>query len=287
MCNSLSLSPAQNAFFFEFSLCLSWACLGKMIVLVLSICLSICLFYLSIYLSVYPSVYLSVYLSVCLSVYLSIYLSVYLSVYPSVFFDIKWLKKGVFRTDRQPPATMYLLRAIHYCISLRIWIGIGRPISLRCGIKNGWIWAKTAWNLNRGVSRNRFCGFLVDPGSRSFSRFYTHVERSRYSAPSGLRMFSCGSKNGQSLWSNQLVLSLSWQTIGFRENLKKKEAKERCMYWSNHDIHKIPARGLRRAESQSWPLQDRPTARHRVACPSQGQPPHAHLQAETIVIIGI
>jgi shikimate 5-dehydrogenase len=31
----------------------------------------------------------------------------------------------------------------HWCISLRIYIGIGRPVSLRFGIKNGWIRAKT------------------------------------------------------------------------------------------------------------------------------------------------
>merc|ERR1711965_1062375 len=37
--------------------------------------------------------------------------------------------------------------------------------------KNGWVRAKTARNLNIGVSRNRFCDFLADPGSRSFSRF--------------------------------------------------------------------------------------------------------------------
>ena len=37
--------------------------------------------------------------------------------------------------------------------------------------KNGWIRAKTAGNLNLGVSRNRFCDFLADPDSRSFSRF--------------------------------------------------------------------------------------------------------------------
>jgi hypothetical protein len=37
--------------------------------------------------------------------------------------------------------------------------------------KNGWVRAKTARNLNLGVSRNRFCDFLADPDSRSFSRF--------------------------------------------------------------------------------------------------------------------
>jgi hypothetical protein len=37
--------------------------------------------------------------------------------------------------------------------------------------KNGWVRAKTARNLNIGVSRNRFCDFLADPDSRSFSRF--------------------------------------------------------------------------------------------------------------------
>eukprot|EP01046_Picozoa_sp_COSAG06_P022759 COSAG06_NODE_1780_length_8407_cov_3.654230_2_plen_226_part_00 len=31
------------------------------------------------------------------------------------------------------------------------------------------------------MSRNRFCDFLADPDSRSFSRFYTNVLRSRYS----------------------------------------------------------------------------------------------------------
>ena len=46
--------------------------------------------------------------------------------------------------------------------------------------KNGWIRAKLAGNLNIGVSRNRFCDFLADPGSRSFSRFYTNIDRSRY-----------------------------------------------------------------------------------------------------------
>jgi hypothetical protein len=30
------------------------------------------------------------------------------------------------------------------------------------------------------VSRNRFCDFLADPGSRSFGRFYTNIGRSRY-----------------------------------------------------------------------------------------------------------
>jgi hypothetical protein len=39
--------------------------------------------------------------------------------------------------------------------------------------KNGWIRAKPAGNLNIGVSRSRFCDFLADPDSRSFSRFYT------------------------------------------------------------------------------------------------------------------
>jgi hypothetical protein len=34
--------------------------------------------------------------------------------------------------------------------------------------------------LNLGVSRNRFCDFLADPDSRSFSRFYTNIHRSRY-----------------------------------------------------------------------------------------------------------
>jgi hypothetical protein len=37
--------------------------------------------------------------------------------------------------------------------------------------KNSWIRAKTAGNLNPSVSRNRFCDFLADPCSRSFSRF--------------------------------------------------------------------------------------------------------------------
>jgi hypothetical protein len=50
--------------------------------------------------------------------------------------------------------------------------------------KNGWIRAKTARNLNLGVSRNRFCDFLAGPDSRSFSRFYTNIERSRYCAHS-------------------------------------------------------------------------------------------------------
>jgi hypothetical protein len=30
------------------------------------------------------------------------------------------------------------------------------------------------------VSRNRFCDFLTDPDSRSFSGFYTNIHRSRY-----------------------------------------------------------------------------------------------------------
>ena len=34
--------------------------------------------------------------------------------------------------------------------------------------------------MNLGVSRNRFCDFLADPGSRNFSRFYTNIARSRY-----------------------------------------------------------------------------------------------------------
>jgi hypothetical protein len=46
--------------------------------------------------------------------------------------------------------------------------------------KNGWVRAKTARNLNLDVSRNCFCDFLADPGSRSFSRFYTNIARSRY-----------------------------------------------------------------------------------------------------------
>jgi ABC-type multidrug transport system fused ATPase/permease subunit len=37
--------------------------------------------------------------------------------------------------------------------------------------KNGWIRTKTTGNLNLGMSRNRFCDFLADPDSRSFSRF--------------------------------------------------------------------------------------------------------------------
>jgi hypothetical protein len=37
--------------------------------------------------------------------------------------------------------------------------------------ENGWVRAKTVRNLNLGVSRNRFCDFLADPDSRSFSRF--------------------------------------------------------------------------------------------------------------------
>ena len=45
--------------------------------------------------------------------------------------------------------------------------------------KNGWIRAKTAWNLNLGVSRNRFCDFLAGPDGRSFSRFHTRIGRSR------------------------------------------------------------------------------------------------------------
>jgi hypothetical protein len=38
-------------------------------------------------------------------------------------------------------------------------------------LNNGWQLVKTARNLNLGVSRNRFCDFLADPDSRSFSRF--------------------------------------------------------------------------------------------------------------------
>jgi hypothetical protein len=34
--------------------------------------------------------------------------------------------------------------------------------------------------LNLDVSRNRFCDFLADPGSRNLSRFYTNIGRSRY-----------------------------------------------------------------------------------------------------------
>jgi hypothetical protein len=34
--------------------------------------------------------------------------------------------------------------------------------------------------LNLGVSGNRFCNFLACPGSRSFSRVYTNLPRSRY-----------------------------------------------------------------------------------------------------------
>ena len=30
------------------------------------------------------------------------------------------------------------------------------------------------------MSRNHFCDFLADPDSRSFSRFYTNIDRSRY-----------------------------------------------------------------------------------------------------------
>ena len=37
--------------------------------------------------------------------------------------------------------------------------------------KNGWIRAKTAGNVNLGVSRNLFCDFLADPGSRNFQPF--------------------------------------------------------------------------------------------------------------------
>ena len=62
--------------------------------------------------------------------------------------------------------------------------------------KNGWIRAKTAGNLNLGVSRNRFCDFLADPDSRNFSRFYTNIGRSRYSGtsiltPNAVRKRSC------------------------------------------------------------------------------------------------
>jgi hypothetical protein len=48
-------------------------------------------------------------------------------------------------------------------------------------LKNGWQWVKTARNLNIGVSRNRFCDFLADPDSRSFSRFGRLLCKSRYS----------------------------------------------------------------------------------------------------------
>jgi hypothetical protein len=41
--------------------------------------------------------------------------------------------------------------------------------------KNGWIRTKTAGNLTLGVSRNRFCDFLADPDSRSFSRFFAQM----------------------------------------------------------------------------------------------------------------
>ena len=34
--------------------------------------------------------------------------------------------------------------------------------------------------MNIGVSRNRFCDFLADPGCRNFSRSYTNIRRSRY-----------------------------------------------------------------------------------------------------------
>ena len=45
------------------------------------------------------------------------------------------------------------------------------PCFSRRRLKNGWQWVKTARKLNLGVSRNRFCDFLADPDSRSFSRF--------------------------------------------------------------------------------------------------------------------
>jgi hypothetical protein len=37
--------------------------------------------------------------------------------------------------------------------------------------RNAWIQPKTAGNLNLGVSRERFCDFLADPGSPKFQPF--------------------------------------------------------------------------------------------------------------------
>jgi hypothetical protein len=57
---------------------------------------------------------------------------------------------------------------------LTIFLHLNRDWSPRFSTlrdKNGWVRAKTARNLNIGVSRNRFCDFLADPDSRSFSRF--------------------------------------------------------------------------------------------------------------------
>jgi hypothetical protein len=49
-------------------------------------------------------------------------------------------------------------------------------------LKNGWQWVKTARNLNIGVSRNRFCDFLADPDSRSFSLLRRLLCKSQYAA---------------------------------------------------------------------------------------------------------
>jgi hypothetical protein len=61
------------------------------------------------------------------------------------------------------------------CIIIDHFLHLNRdwsPFFSRCRLsKNGWQWVKTARNLNIGVSRNRFCDFLADPDSRSFSRF--------------------------------------------------------------------------------------------------------------------
>jgi hypothetical protein len=57
--------------------------------------------------------------------------------------------------------------------------------------KNGWVRAQTARNLNIGVSRNSFCDFLADPGSRSFSRFGAIIMQ--FAAPS-----ESGTKNRKS-----------------------------------------------------------------------------------------
>ena len=60
-------------------------------------------------------------------------------------------------------------------------------ISMTCQSQTGW--SPCSERLFEGVSQNRFCDFVADPDSRSFSRFYTNVARSRYLAT---RMFQSG-----------------------------------------------------------------------------------------------
>jgi fibronectin type 3 domain-containing protein len=75
--------------------------------------------------------------------------------------------------------------------------------------------------LNLGVSGNRFRDFLADPGSRSFSRFYTNVARSRYYVGSVnqdeiLGDGTPGAKNGIFFQVFPMfVPSLSWQNDRF------------------------------------------------------------------------